>query len=235
MFDIVYLFRGLGMLMQPGLKRYVLVPTLISALILAGLIWIATLQFEVFMNWALPAEDSWLYWLRWLLWPLFALTFMLLVFYTFTTIANLVGAPFNSRLSEIVSRRLNNDLSELPALPLLKDILQSMASELKKLSYYLLRAIPLLILMLFPLTSAIASLLWLLFTIWFLALEYIAYPLENRQLRFQEQKSWLGKRPLSAMSFGGGVFVLMLIPLINLLVMPAAVIGATMLWHDKSK
>ncbi len=233
MFDFVYIFRGLGMLMQPGLKRYLLVPTLISALILAALLWIATVQFEVFMTWALPGEDSWFYWIRWLLWPLFAVTFALLVFYSFTTLANLIAAPFNSRLSEIVAHRLQNETAALPELPLLKDIGRSIASELRKLSYYLLRAVPLLILMLFPLTSAIASLVWLLFTLWFLSIEYIAYPMENRQLLFADQKAEMRRRPLTAMSFGGGVFVLMLIPVLNLAVMPAAVVGATLLWHEK--
>jgi len=234
MLDFKYIFSGLAMIFQPGLKRYVFIPLILSSLILAGFLWIAYFQFDIFMNWLLPA-DSWLHWLSWLLWPLFAITFLLIVFYGFTIIANLVAAPFNSRLAEAVAAKLDENYNTLNESSLMRDIGKSISAEVRKLMYYLVRAIPLLILMLFPLTSPVASVLWLLLTIWFLALEYLAYPMENQLLRFDEQKKQLRKKPLSSLSFGGGVMLLMFIPFINLAAMPAAVAGATIYWHQKIK
>lgn len=220
------------MIFKPGLKRYVMLPLLISAALLTLTGWLAVTQFDSFMNRLLPA-DSWWQWLSWLLWPVFALTFLVIVFYGFTIIANLIGAPFNSKLAEAVAARLD-DRIELPASdPFFKDVAKSIGSEIRKLFYYLIRALPLLLLMLFPPTSAIASIVWLLFSIWFLSLEYVAYPLENQKMLFSEQRRTLRRKPISALSFGSGVTLLMLIPIINLAAMPAAVAGATIYWHDK--
>lgn len=220
------------MIFKPGLKRYVILPLLISACLLSLFGWIAFEQFDVFMDRLLP-QDSWWQWLSWLLWPVFALTFLVIVFYGFTIVANLVAAPFNSKLAEAVAARLDENIELPPSDPFFKDIAKSIGSEIRKLTYYLLRAIPLLLLVLFPLTSAVASVIWLLFSIWFLSLEYIAYPMENQKILFSDQRRALRKKPISSLSFGGGVTLMLLIPVINLAAMPAAVAGATIYWHDK--
>ena len=182
MFDFSYILKGFGMIFKPGLKRYVILPLLISACLLSLFGWIAYEQFDVFMNKLLP-EDSWLQWLSWLLWPIFALTFLVIVFYGFTIIANLIAAPFNSKLAEAVAAKLDENIHLPEADPFFKDVAKSIYSEIRKLLYYLIRAIPLLLLMLFPLTSPVASIVWLVFSIWFLALEYIAYPLDTTRLK----------------------------------------------------
>ena len=234
MFDFNYVLRGFSMIMKPGLKRYVIIPLLISIVVFSLAGWIGYIQFENFINSMLPA-DSWMQWLSWILWPVFFLTFLFLIFYGYTIIANLIAAPFNSKLAEAVARKLDSEVAFPESEPLIKDVSKSIFSELRKLLYYLIRALPLLLLMLFPLTSAVASIVWLMFSAWFLALEYAAYPLENQKLLFKEQRQTLGRNKFSAMSFGAGVTVLLLIPILNLAAMPAAVAGATIYWHEKLK
>jgi len=239
MFDFTYILKGFGMIFKPGLKRYVLFPLIVSALILSFFIWVAFTQFDGYLASMLPQMDwpDWLSWLKdflaWFLWIVFTLVFAVMVFYGFTIIANLIAAPFNSKLAEAVAAKLDSNVQLPESDPLVKDVAKSIGSEIRKLLYYLIRAIPLLLLMLFPLTSAVASIIWLLFSIWFLSLEYIAYPLENQKMLFSEQRKTLRKKPISTLSFGGGVTVLLLIPIINLAVMPAAVAGATIYWHEK--
>jgi CysZ protein len=232
MFDFNYILKGFGMIFKPGLKRYVLLPLIISSLLLSLFGWLAFEKFDSVMARLLP-EDSWLHALSWILWPVFAITFLVIVFYGFTIIANLIAAPFNSKLAEAVAARLDEKVQLPTSDPFFKDAAKSIWSEIRKLSYYLVRALPLLLLMLFPLTSPFASIAWLIFSIWFLALEYVAYPLENQKMLFPDQRKTLGKKPLSALSFGGGVTLLMLIPVLNLAAMPAAVAGATIFWHEK--
>jgi len=234
MLDFNYVLRGFSMILKPGLKRYVIIPLLISIIIFSLAGWIGYIQFENFINSMLP-QDSWMQWLSWILLPVFFLTFLFLIFYGYTIVANLIAAPFNSKLAEAVARKLDSEVAFPESEPLIKDVSKSVFSELRKLFYYLIRALPLLLLMLFPLTSAVASIVWLMFSAWFLALEYVAYPLENQKLLFKEQRQTLGKNKLSAMSFGAGVTVLLLIPVLNLAAMPAAVAGATIYWHEKLK
>jgi CysZ protein len=224
-----YLIDGLKLLLKPGLKRYLLMPLLINILIFTLIGWIAIGQFEVFMDWLLP-ESSWWSFLRWLLWPLFALSGVLITFYTFTAVANLIAAPFNALLAERVEILLTGERPPQSNENLAATVVPAILSELKKLSYFLLRAIPLLLLFVIPVVNIAAPVLWLLFSAWFLALEYGDFPMGNHGMTFSEQHQRLKQQRLTALGFGGGVTLLMMIPIVNFAAMPAAVAGATVHW-----
>ena len=230
-----YLLRGLSLITKPGLRRFVFIPLLINILIFSLLIWLGVDQFEVLMDRFLPADDSWLAWLRWLLWPLFAIALVLVVFYTFTVIANLLASPFNGLLAEQVERHLGGELPNQSGgfKQLAKDFLPALASEVRKTGYFLLRAIPLLILFLIPGLNIAAPFLWLLFSAWFLALEYGDYPMANHGLLFKEQHQRLRRARYTALAFGGSLTLLMMVPILNFVAMPAAVAGATVFWKER--
>lgn len=223
------LFQGLKMLTRPGLRRYLLAPVAINIVVFVIIGWIGFSQFDSLLNTFLP-ESSWLSFLRWLLWPLFALSVLLITFYTFTAVANLIAAPFNSLLSAKVEELLTGNKPPESRRTLQQLILPTIQSELRKLGYFLLRAIPLLLLFVIPGINLLAPFLWLLFSSWFLAIEYADYPLGNHGLDFRSQHDRLKQTRLAALGFGGGVTLLMMIPILNFAAMPAAVVGATRLW-----
>ncbi|WP_029132504.1 sulfate transporter CysZ [Sedimenticola selenatireducens] len=223
------LFQGLKMLTRPGLRRYLLAPVAINIVVFVIIGWIGFSQFDSLLNTFLP-ESSWLSFLRWLLWPLFALSVLLITFYTFTAVANLIAAPFNSLLSAKVEELLTGNKPPESRRTLQQLILPTIQSELRKLGYFLLRAIPLLLLFVIPGINLLAPFLWLLFSAWFLAIEYADYPLGNHGLDFRSQHDRLKQTRLAALGFGGGVTLLMMIPILNFAAMPAAVVGATRLW-----
>jgi len=223
---------GLTLIFKPRLRRFVMIPLLVNILVFSLLIWGSTELFSDWMERMLPA-DAWWSFLEWLLWPLFALTAVLVVFYTFTVIANLVAAPFNGLLAEQVEMYLTGKKiseNEEGWKQMIKNILPSLYGELKKILYFLLRAIPLLILFLIPGLNVIAPFLWLAFSAWYLSLEYGDYPMGNHGIMFQEQHGRLKRIRFKAMGFGAGVLLMMAIPGINFLAMPAGVAGATALW-----
>ncbi|WP_321528194.1 sulfate transporter CysZ [Sedimenticola selenatireducens] len=223
------LLQGLKMLTRPGLRRYLLAPVAINIVVFVIIGWIGFSQFDSLLNTFLP-ESSWLSFLRWLLWPLFALSVLLITFYTFTAVANLIAAPFNSLLSAKVEELLTGNKPPESRRTLQQLILPTIQSELRKLGYFLLRAIPLLLLFVIPGINLLAPFLWLLFSAWFLAIEYADYPLGNHGLDFRSQHDRLKQTRLAALGFGGGVTLLMMIPILNFAAMPAAVVGATRLW-----
>ena len=231
---IGHAMEGLRLVMRPELRSFVIIPFLVNLLVFSGLVWLGISQFEHFMNWMLP-QDGWLSYLRWLLWPVFALAAVLIVFYTFTAFANLIASPFNSRLAEKTEQLLTGKKPESTDVPLWKDIMPSIWSEIRKMIYFMLRAIPLLILLLIPGINAIASVLWLLFSIWFMAIEYGDYPMGNHGIKFADQHKRLKAKRMTALGFGGGINLLMLIPVVNFLAMPAAVAGATAMWCKSLK
>jgi CysZ protein len=232
-----YLIRGLSLITKPGIRPFVLIPLSVNILIFSLLIWLGFNQFEILMDRFLPGEDSWFSWLRWLLWPLFAIVTVLIVFYSFTVIANLIAAPFNGLLAEKVERYLGGELPQQPGglKQLMKDLVPSLLSEIRKLSYFLLRALPLLILSFIPGLQVIAPFLWIAFSAWFLALEYGDYPMANHGLTFKAQHQRLKQTRLTALVFGGSLTLMMMVPLLNFLAMPAAVAGATVFWHERLK
>ena len=63
-----------------------------------------------------------------------------------------------------------------------------------------------------------------------MALQYTDYPMANHGLDFPAQRRLLGHRRWLALGFGIVVMALTLIPVVNFLVMPIAVAGATAMW-----
>jgi CysZ protein len=174
---------------------------------------------------------GWLDWLSWLVWALLAALLCIVAFYSFTLVANFIGAPFNGRLAEKIEQRLIGYAPPSSGqVYTAAGIKNAIHSELDKLGYLLSRSLPLLILSFIPVINVFAPLLWLLFGAWMLALEYLDYPMGNHGIPFAEQRLKLRQRPLLALGFGITVCALTFIPLINFLAMPVAVSGATRLW-----
>ena len=227
-----YLIRGAGLILRPGIRRYVLIPFTINSILFSALIWFGASRFGYLMEWLLP---SWLDWLEWLLWPLFALSIMIIIFFTFIHIAHLIGAPFNGLLAEAVERHLTgSQVGEGSGWKAaLMNLWPALRSEMGKINYFIVRGLPFLILFMIPLVNIIAPFLWMAFTAWMLALEYSDYPMGNHGLLFTKQQVKLKARPLTVLGFGAGVMVLIIIPFVNFLAMPIAVAGATVMWLEE--
>jgi CysZ protein len=227
-----YLLQGFKLMTQVEIRRYVIIPLAINTLLFASLFWYGASQFNPFIEWLLP---DWLDWFRWLLWPLFAATALLILFYTFTLVANLIGAPFNGLLAEAVERHLTGQTPKESGGfgKIARDLIPSLISEFKKILYFLVRAVPLLILFLIPGVNIVAPFLWIAFTAWMLALQYTDYPMGNHGLLFPQQRLKLQERRMTALGFGGAALFLTLIPVVNFLAMPTAVAGATAMWVEE--
>jgi CysZ protein len=230
-----YLLQGFSLLGKPGLRRFVMMPLLINVLLFGGLIWWAYSWVDNTSQQLVSSLPEWLHWLRHVVVPVFVVTSLVVIFYGFSIIANLIAAPFNGMLAEAVEYYLSGKKPQGDWKQLLQDILPSVYSELRKMLYFGLRAIPLLLLLLIPGINLVASVLWILFSAWMMTVQYIDYPMANHHLFFKEQRARLRKRPLLAWSFGGLVMLVTMIPVLNFFVMPAAVAGATAMWVKENQ
>ncbi len=225
-----YMVEGFGLLTKPGLRRFVVVPVLVNVLIFGGLITLAYGWVDNTSGYLIAKLPDWLQWLSYIVVPVFVLTSLVVIFYGFSIVANIIAAPFNGLLAEAVEAHLTGKQPEGNWKQVARDIVPSILSELRKLLYFALRAIPLLLLLLIPVINVGASVLWMLFSAWMMTVQYVDYPMANHHLFFKDQRARLRKRPLLAWSFGGLVMVCTLIPVLNFVVMPAAVAGSTALW-----
>ncbi len=220
-------FSGFGLLFKPGIKRFVLIPFFINLALFSLATKLLSDQLDSWMQKLLP---DWLSWLEWLIVPLFWLTMALIVYYTFTVIANLIAAPFNSILSARIEAMLTGQKPEdINADGFIKLTFRTLKSETQKILYAVKWFIPLIIITFISILNIIAPFLWILFAAWFFALEYNDYPLANRGLFFEDIKTYNRKNRMHALGLGSAVFVLTSIPIINFFAMPVAVAGATKL------
>ncbi len=228
-----YALTGLRWLPKAGLRGFVAMPLLINTLLFGGGIWLGVQQMARLDQALQRGLPNWLSWLHWLLWPLFVLTVLVVFFYAFSLVANLLAAPFNGLLAERVEKMIGSAGSAPPpsADPGWRDLLLSPFAELRKLLYFVAWAIPLLALSLVPAVNVVAPVLWAVSTAWMLALEYADYPLGNRGLTLRDQRRLLRRHWPLALGFGGMTLLLTLVPVLNFLAMPAAVIGATLMWN----
>ncbi|MEE8364925.1 MAG: sulfate transporter CysZ [Gammaproteobacteria bacterium] len=229
---ITYFARGFKLIGKPEIRAYVLMPILINFVLFGGLIWLGYAQFSPLVDWMMSFIPGFLDFLRWIIWFLITILSAIIVFFTFTPIANIVAAPFNALMSEKIETLLTGNTMDSYT-PFLQLALSSVRSQLGKLLYILLWSVALLLFSLIPLLNFAAPILWVIFGSWLLSLEYLDYPMGNHELEFPQQKRVLGARKGLALGFGGATLVLTSIPLLNFIVMPVAVAGATALWVEQ--
>jgi len=230
-----YLLQGLSLLLEADLRPYIAIPAVASMLAFSLAVWLGMGQFGAFGNWGHGYLPFWLGWIEWLLWPFFTIAPVTLIFYFFTMVANFFVAPFNALLAEKVARHINglsintgpgfgSALLRFPSL---------LKEEWRKSMWFLIRALLLTILFFIPLINLAAPFIWGIFAAWSLSLKYLDYPVRNQDLEFDETRAIAAENRWLVLGFGGSVFLMTIIPVLNFIVIPAAVIGAAALWTER--
>jgi len=233
---------GFKLIKLPGVKRYVAIPALINIILFTAAIWYGYFKFDSLLEQKLP---NWLDWLEFLIWPLFFIAALVIVFFAFTLVANIFGAPFNGVLSEKIEDKINNktDVSTENSnldqksnyLDLLRGARIGISNEFRKLFYIAIRAIPLLLIWLIPGINLFAPFIWFLFGAWLLAIEYLDYPMGNRDFTFKQQLTIIKQHRFLCLGMGIGLMVMTIIPVLNFFAMPVGVAAATALWTEHLK
>lgn len=227
-----YLVRGARLLTHRSLLPFVIVPLLLNVLIFGSLIGIGFSYMQDLMQAMLARIPDWLSFIQWILWPLVVISVSLLTGYLFTSVALLIASPFNALLAEKAEELITGrpvDSVEGFAAALLA-VPRGLLREVLKLMYYVPMALLALLLSFIPGVGAAA---WLLLGAWMMSIQFVDYPMDNHQLSFEAVKTAVRSRRLSSLGFGGLVALCTGIPLVNFFVVPAAVVGATLLWCEE--
>ena len=229
----LYFVRGLTIVTRPGIRAYVVAPLAINVVLFAALIYFGASWLVGFATDMLP---GWLDFLAWILVPTFVLAALMAGFYTFNLIANLIAAPFNGPLAAAVERHLTG--RSPPDAPddwrtFFAELGPTLVSEIRKLAYVAIRSLPPLLLFLIPGINVVASIVWMALGAWMLAVTYVDYPMANHGIGFDELRARLRDRRLLALGFGGAAMAALAVPVLNFLVIPCAVAGATAMWVEQ--
>jgi CysZ protein len=230
-----YFFQGFELIRTKGLKRFVLVPLFINLILFSTAFYFLLDYIQMSIDYVINIVPDWLSVIKdaiaYILWPIAVITVLLIFALVFGTLANWIAAPFNGFLSEKVERHLSGEsLGDEGLLDALKDTPRTLGREFSKLGYFIPRALGFLLL--FFLLPLIGQIIWFLFTAWMMAVQYVDYPFDNHKSAFRYTRDTLRQDKSRAFSFGIMVNVFSFIPVVNFVVMPVSICGATAMYVD---
>ncbi len=234
---VLFPLRGAGFIFRhPRLTVYAAIPFLVNLLLFTGFFFFSLRYFNTWLEKLMPQGEAW-YWvvLTYLATVVFGLALLLLIGFTFTLAANIIASPFNDALSAKTETLVRGRETSAPfSLPgIIRETGRTVLEEVKKIVFYLAAMACLLLLNLIPVAGQILYvILGTLLTITWLALEFLDYSLSRNQYRFGEKLKFIKLHIFPVFGFGLGVFVVLLIPVINLFLIPMAVVAATLLYVE---
>ena len=164
-----------------------------------------------------------------------SLAMILTVFYfSFTMLSGFIAAPFNGLLAEKVEKMLTGEVMiETNMQDFIKDVPRMLAREWQKLWYSLPKYIALFLFGFMPfLGQTVVPIIAFVFGAWMMAIQYCDYPFDNHKISFHAMRFKLAQNRTQSLVFGALITLCTLVPIINLVVIPVAVCGATAMWVD---
>ncbi|MGX9419007.1 sulfate transporter CysZ [Vibrio sp. WJH972] len=227
-----YFFYGAKLAMAPGLRRYVMFPLLINFILIGGALAFLFNQMGGWIDGVIGLLPDMLSWLSYVLWPLISLVIVVIFMYYFSTLANIIAAPFSGLLAEKVEQKLLGIEPKQESLTaFFKDIPRILAREWRKLVYTIPKMIGLFILLFIPVIGqTVGPFAWFIFTSWMFAIQYCDYPFDNNKVDFITMRDQLKQKKGCAYGFGVMVTLFTTVPVVNMFVLPIAVCGATAMW-----
>ncbi|MFW2388651.1 MAG: EI24 domain-containing protein [Polyangiales bacterium] len=242
---ISYALRGMRFVyfQHPKLARYWIFPVLITGCALVAVFYGAGSYNEDVgaAVWSLFPE-SWndvsgwvgglLSALRWVIEVIAGILITLLGLVLVLILSSVVAAPFNDALSEAVENILTGEKAPPFSFShMLADVARTIRLELGKALLYLVIVGPMLLASFFiPGVGQVVSLVGFALTAVYLGIDYVDWPAARRDWSVRDRIAFTRRQLPAVAGFGAGVWVLLFIPLVNLLFMPAAVAGGTMLF-----
>ena len=230
------IMEGFKLLWHPRIRWLVVIPLLINILLFSAVTWAVGIWVGDWLNWLTASVPEWLQWLAWVIWLLFALLVLVIYSFTFTLFANLIGSPFYGIIAErvIAMQRGDNEQTPQTLTILLATARDSFLRELQILAYLLPRTIGVLLITFtisfIPIINIAAPLIAGSWAAWTLAIQYFDYPADSDQVSFREARQKTGGQRWLSLGFGFSALGAAAIPVLNLLLLPATVIGGTLLW-----
>jgi len=174
-----------------------------------------------------PSGDAW-YWqlLAWLGWFLS----VSLAFFTgavsFTVLGTVAAAPWLDTLAERAEVLHSGKALAVPEQSMLYVVMQSLGNAIRPLGGLLLMGVLALAVIWIPVIGQMAAMLiWGYAGIRFLNFELLDVAASRRGWTFAQRKTAFTKRRFFWLGFGGSAMAMILVPVLNLLVLPAAVVA----------
>ncbi|KTD23376.1 putative sulfate transport protein CysZ [Legionella lansingensis] len=228
---IYYFFSGLRSLNKKGLRRFVVMPVIFNLFVYGAIAYLGYHYLSPWADYYISKLPHWLSFLSVVFTILFFLLFILFFLTTFSVLANLFAAPFNGLLAERAQKILQN--ASIPERGFGKAVIQSIKRQGQFIAYYVPRLLLMCFLFFLPPFHPMLPFLWFVFNAWILSIQYQDFVMDNNLIDFKTMRSMISNNKSLSLGFGFAASLLSFVPFMNLLVMPAAVIGATNMFYLK--
>lgn len=222
------LLEGLKLALSKPCRPYVLLPLLVNVLLLG---WCGYLIYSYLNSFIISLTDylpAFLGLLIWLLSFIVGASIIMVACYMFSTVATIIASPFYGLLADRAEKCLTgHGAADLSLTELLGEVPRIIKRECVKLLYFLPRVLCCLIITLIPGVNAIAPFMWFLLAAWMATLQYTDYSYDNHRISFRDMKTDLGLNTWGTLVFGGLIAFALTVPILNLLIPPAAVCAGT--------
>lgn len=191
----------------------------LMVLLTGGVFWLV----DYLANLWIPEGDAW-YWqvISWLAWIMALLVAMLCGIFSFVTLGSAAAAPWLDLLARRTEQRAGNELAEQDSGWAFL-VLHSLANSVRPLLGLLLWGVAALLFIFW--LPPVATALWAYGGLRFLSFELIDTPASRRNWDYSGRKQHLNENRWFYFGFAGLALLLLMVPVVNLLVIPAAVVG----------
>ncbi len=218
---IRFFWSGLGLLRRSvKLQITSVAPVLLTAGVFGGLAYLSSRLTRDLLELIPSALPIWLYNIV----QTFSAALVLLVmtFFLFFPVMTVISIPFREALAALTEKLLTGRSSEVP-MPIWQVILEL----IRVVFFQIFILVSLLALSWF--LPGIGSMLSVIFLIFLAALDMVDPPLGQRGYLLPQKLSFVGQRQFLMAGFGSMAFLLLTIPVLNLLILPVASIGGAVL------
>jgi CysZ protein len=226
--------RGLGLVLRsPKLLLLGLLPALIAGVVYGIALWVLIDFLPQIAGGVTWFADDWGSGGRDLIRVLAGVAVLgvavLLGILTFTAVTLAIGDPFYERISELVEDRFGG-VPDAVEVSFWRSLRRGLGDSLRLIGLSILVGIPLFLLGFIPVVGQTAiPVLGGAIGGWLLAIELTGVPFQRRGQRLRHRRAVLRQNKALTLGFGVAVFCCFLIPLGAILLMPAAIAGATLL------
>jgi CysZ protein len=229
-----FFLLGLKVLLSSGYRKFILIPLVANAILFVVIAMSLFSLLPSSVQWLISWIPDWLPFMEFFIYSFASMIFLFIYGMSFSIITNVFAAPFNGFLAEKIQREAG---LIIPEESISSVIIRTLARELKKLMYFIgygiLVAILLFFLAMIPVVNLLVPVLAFLWLCWCLAIQYLDYAADNTQQSFVGLRKQAKKPFISTFGFGAIVAFLLMVPIVNIFVMPAAVAGGTLMWIKK--
>ncbi len=227
-----WFLKGLGRLLGDARMRAVLwrmlaLLAVMMLLLVGGVFWLAGTLAAGFV----PAGDAWyvdaLAWLAWFFAAVLALGVGMVAY---VTLAGIAAAPWLEELAALAGLDGGAESAWW------RSMLASMKNSIMPLLGFAPFALVALLLLLVPLIGAAAAgAVWGWGGLRLLAFEFLDAPASRLGWGWRERKAWVDGHRWFMLGFAGAASLLLLMPVLNLLALPAATVGMSMKLAGESR